>query len=116
MSESSEDLQGRTHRERMGPVRHYNFLQNWQDKARENVEKWGLQDRRTLVLAMLEELGELTQAVLEHEAEDGDYQRMYDETADLGALLIQMEHALEQGHSEANKERLEQWMESDSDA
>lgn len=80
---------------KLGDVRHYTFLQIWQEKARENVEEWGLQDRQTLLLAVQEELGELTQASLEHDYEDGDVQRMFAETEDLGALLIQFFHRIE---------------------
>ena len=94
----------------MGPIDHYHFIQTWQSKARDNVEKWGLQDREALLLAMTEELGELTQAVLEHKHEGGEYQRIYDETADLGALVIQMHHCLEHGHQAANEERLQDWL------
>lgn len=99
----------------MGEIRHYNFLHVWQGKARENVDEWGLQDRETLLLAMMEELGELTQAVLEHEHESGEYQRLYDETADLAALVIQMQHRLEHGHFERNRERLDQYQGPDTD-
>ena len=79
------------------PRRHYLFIQAWQEQARQNVAEWGLQDRDTLLLAIQEELGELTQATLEAEHEDGDYQRQYDELRDLAALLLQFQHRLESG-------------------
>lgn len=73
----------------------------WDDecarKADENIEEWGLQDERTLLLAMQEELGELTQAVLEADEEDGDPDRIDEELSDLGALLMQMEATRELG-------------------
>jgi NTP pyrophosphatase (non-canonical NTP hydrolase) len=65
----------------------------WIGKADENISEWGLQDERTLVLAMQEELGELTQAVLEASAEDGDPERIDEELDDLGALLLQFHEA-----------------------
>ena len=61
----------------------------WHGKACENTQEWGLQDRETLLLAMQEELGELTQAHLEAEHEDGDRERLSKELNDLGALLLQ---------------------------
>jgi NTP pyrophosphatase (non-canonical NTP hydrolase) len=57
--------------------------------AAENIAEWGLQDEETLLLAMQEELGELTQAHLEARAEGGDPNRVDDELKDLGALLLQ---------------------------
>jgi NTP pyrophosphatase (non-canonical NTP hydrolase) len=77
------------------PKRHYLFIQAWQQQARQNVKEWGLQDRETLLLAMQEELGELTQATLEAEYEAGDYQDQFDELRDLAALLLQYQHKLE---------------------
>lgn len=59
-------------------------------KATENIEEWGLQDQQTLLLAIQEELGELTQAHLEARAEGGDPARVDEELNDLGALLIQL--------------------------
>jgi NTP pyrophosphatase (non-canonical NTP hydrolase) len=66
---------------------------SWLHKADQNVEKWGLQDEETLLLAMQEELGELTQAHLEARAEDGDPDRVDEEMDDLGALLLQLHMA-----------------------
>jgi NTP pyrophosphatase (non-canonical NTP hydrolase) len=65
----------------------------WMGKADENIEEWGLQDERTLLLAMQEELGELTQAVLEASAEGGEAARIDEELDDLGALLLQFHEA-----------------------
>lgn len=76
----------------------------WKSKAVENVDKWGLQDKETVAMAMMEELGELTQAILQyneldHDVPDADehrfkYQRMLDELDDLAALMYQMKWAL----------------------
>lgn len=62
----------------------------WEQKAEKNVGEWGWQSKATLLLAATEELGELTQAYLEHRHEGGDRARMQDEIDDLGALLIQL--------------------------
>jgi NTP pyrophosphatase (non-canonical NTP hydrolase) len=62
----------------------------WHGIAEANIEKWGLQDEETLLLAMQEELGELTQAHLEAKHEDGHELRIDEELNDLGALLIQL--------------------------
>lgn len=66
----------------------------WKPKAEENIETWGVQSVETLLLAMQEELGELTQAHLEYQAEDGDRDRVRDELDDLGALCIQLSWVL----------------------
>lgn len=78
-------------------LRHYAFIQSWQERARSNVDEWGMQNRETLLLAMQEELGELTRSTLEEQHESGDYQQQYEELADLAALVIQYQHRLEQG-------------------
>jgi NTP pyrophosphatase (non-canonical NTP hydrolase) len=70
------------------------LMSQWRAQAIENIEKWGLQDEETLLLAMQEELGELTQAVLEAREEDGDPRRIGEELDDLGPLLIQLHKAL----------------------
>ena len=62
----------------------------WHGIAEANIEKWGLQDEETLLLAMQEELGELAQAHLEAKHEDGHELRIDEELDDLGALLIQL--------------------------
>lgn len=75
-------------------------LDTWHAKANQNIDTWGDQSVDALLLATQEELGELTQAYLEHRSEDGDYQSMYGELDDLGALLIQLFNALERGDLE----------------
>lgn len=70
------------------------YVVEWWEKASDNVEEWGQQDVPTLLLAMQEELGELTQAHLEANAEDGDPERIGEELADLGALCFQLQWAL----------------------
>lgn len=79
-------------------------MNRWSEKAMENIVKWGEQNKETLALAMMEELGELTQAILqynelEHDIPDADeyrfkYQRMVDELDDLAALMYQMKWIL----------------------
>lgn len=68
----------------------------WAEKAETNVEEWGLQDVETLLLAMQEEQGELAQAYLEAEYEDGDAARIAAELDDLAALCVQLRWRLEQ--------------------
>jgi len=68
----------------------------WIGQASENIEKWGLQDEQTLLLAIQEELGELTQAHLEANHEHGDPGRVDDELDDLGALLLQLHESRQQ--------------------
>ena len=68
----------------------------WAEKAEENVEEWGLQDVETLLIAIQEEQGELAQAYLEAEHEDGEAARIASELADLAALCIQLWWRLEQ--------------------
>lgn len=70
-------------------------LAYWREKAEENVEEWGLQEIDTLLLAMQEEQGELAQAYLESEYEDGDAARIASELDDLAALCIQLRWRLE---------------------
>lgn len=61
----------------------------WYDKADKNVDEWGIQDPAEVLLAMQEELGELTQAYLEATYEDGDRDLPEDELDDLAALCYQ---------------------------
>jgi len=63
---------------------------HWIGKAVENIDDWGVQEEETLLLAMQEELGELTQAYLEARAEGLDPHRIDEEIDDLGALLLQL--------------------------
>ena len=72
----------------------------WHGKAAENVEEWGLQDVETLLLAMQEELGEMTQAHLEATHEDGEAERLVHEMDDLGALLLQLHMRLRRGEND----------------
>ena len=72
------------------PAISISLFARWHGKAVENVDEWGLQDEETLLLAMQEELGELTQAFLEARDEDGDPECVDWELDDLGALLFQL--------------------------
>lgn len=65
------------------------LFDRWMGQAADNIDEWGLQDEETLLLAIQEELGELTQAHLEARAEGGDPHRIDEELTDLGALLLQ---------------------------
>ena len=48
-------------------IHRYEFeLIGWEKKAKENVDKWGLQDLGTLLLATQEELGEVAEAAQPH--------------------------------------------------
>ena len=67
----------------------------WMGKAAENINEWGHQDEETLLLAIQEEPGELTQAHLEARAEGGDPARVDEELDDLGALLLQFHEVRE---------------------
>lgn len=70
-------------------------MKEWSEKAEKNINKWGLQDIETLTLAMMEELGELSQAILQAKHENGDPQRIEEELSDLAALCYQMQSAIE---------------------
>ena len=71
----------------------------WATKAKGNTGKWGFQGKPRLLLAMMEELGELTKEYLEYtdysiEQQTGaegneKKKRMDEELIDLAALLIQ---------------------------
>ena len=65
-------------------------MRRWRQQAQRNLLEWGEQSYPVLALAIVEELGELAQALLEHEYEDGDAERMPDELADLGALAYRV--------------------------
>ena len=65
-------------------------MRSWRSQARRNFEKWGEQSYPVLVLATVEEIGELAKALLENEYEDGDPKRIPEELADLGALGYQV--------------------------
>ena len=67
----------------------------WKHQAEQNLDKWGIQSVETLLLAMQEEMGELTQAHLEARSENGDPDRVGDELVDLGALCYQLAWALD---------------------
>lgn len=81
-------------------------MKEWKDKANKNVEKWGVQTLEVMTLAMMEELGELTQAILQYRyldpfedtpIEDSElkYNHIIAELDDLAALMYQMKWVLE---------------------
>lgn len=61
----------------------------WEEKARENVEDWGQQEREIILLCMQEELGELTREVLKSSNADPRRKRTEAELDDLAALMFQ---------------------------
>ena len=65
-------------------------MRKWRSRARSNLLEWGEQSYPVLALATVEELGEIAQAFLEYEYEDGDAERIPEELADLGALGYQV--------------------------
>lgn len=67
----------------------------WEKKAVENLNRWGEQSLSELLLATQEELGELTQAVLEADVEDGDPDLIQEELDDLAALMYQLQWAVD---------------------
>ena len=90
----------------MGGTEHYLMLgQQWGQKAEENVEEWGIQKVDTLLLAIQEELGELTQAHLEARAEGGDPARVEEELADLSALCFQLQWSLNRRDVDTGSDR-----------
>ena len=68
-------------------------MTTYEDKAIENIKKWGEQDMGKLLIIALEELGEIAQAYLQCRYETGDQQRIRNECVDLGAVVVQMELA-----------------------
>lgn len=74
----------------MSPYLH----ERWYGRAEENVDEWGVQNPAVVLLAMQEELGELTRAYLEATYEEGDPDAVREELHDLGALLVQLHWAL----------------------
>ncbi|MHA1229221.1 MAG: hypothetical protein ACTSRP_09155 [Candidatus Helarchaeota archaeon] len=60
------------------------------EKAEKNIKKWGLQPIDELLLASMEELGELTRAYLRSKFENGDSNEIDSELDDLAALIIQI--------------------------
>ena len=81
-------------------------MKEWKEKANKNVEKWGVQTLEVMTLCMMEELGELTQAILQYKyldpfenknVEDDEikYNHIINELDDLAALMYQMKWVLE---------------------
>ena len=65
-------------------------MDSWREQALENRQTYGEQSWPVLALATIEEAGELAQALLQHEYEDGDPARVTDELRDLAALGYQL--------------------------
>lgn len=75
----------------------------WKEKSKKNISKWGMQDMNSLLLATMEELGELTQAYLNYKNSSFDIteeesilqmERIKNELDDLAALMFQMDMIL----------------------
>ena len=62
----------------------------WRDQAELNVEEWELQEIDTVLLAIMEELGETAQAYLECEYEGKSEIALYGEIDDLAPLMWQL--------------------------
>jgi len=76
------------------------WMKHLYGKAEKNIQKWGLQDVETLLLAIMEELGELSQAFLKFKYEGEKIERIEEELDDLGALIIQLKMRLEKDKNE----------------
>ena len=66
------------------------LLSTVHDKVAHNRAKWGPQDAPTLLIAMMEELGETAQAHLHTIHEGGSVERVKSESLDLAALCFQL--------------------------
>ena len=64
--------------------------ERWVSKACANAAKWGDQNINDLILAIVEEVGELSQAFLQHRYEDQPKERIWEELDDLAPLIIQL--------------------------
>lgn len=62
----------------------------FRERAAANIAKWGAQDYETLALCIAEEAGEVAQAVLQFQHENGAEERIREEAVDLGALCLQL--------------------------
>ena len=65
-------------------------MDSWREQAVENLQRFGEQSWVVLTLATVEEIGELAQALLHYEYEDGDAERVTAELCDVAALGYQM--------------------------
>ena len=66
------------------------MMRYWTERAQRNMDKWGIQTMKDVALSMTEELGELTQAILQYHHEDGSLERVKEELHDLTPLCYQM--------------------------
>jgi NTP pyrophosphatase (non-canonical NTP hydrolase) len=65
-------------------------LEQISTRASINVNKWGHQPLATLGLVASEEMGELCQAILQWEHENGKKNRIFEEARDLAAACLQI--------------------------
>lgn len=75
-------------------LRNEHWFDEINHQAATNINEWGEQETETLLLAMQEELGELTQAHLEYNWEDGDEYEVPSELVDLMALGVQLHYKI----------------------
>ncbi|PSQ42914.1 hypothetical protein BRD17_07550 [Halobacteriales archaeon SW_7_68_16] len=87
----------------MDPDRYGDHEAAWRERAAANLDEWGLQPPKDLALAMTEELGELTQALLEARHEDGDPEAIAEELDDLMALGYQFRAAIDREREGADR-------------
>lgn len=80
----------------------------WYSKANDNVDEWGVQNPAVILLAMQEEMGELSQSYLEAMYEDGEQERVREELDDLAALCVQFVWAIRE-HTDAFEEIGGKW-------
>jgi len=73
-------------------------------RADHNLARWGKQDVPTLIMAMVEELGEISQAHLQAIAEGGDPWRVIDEALDLAPLCVQLVELVQEQRKGTNDE------------
>jgi len=79
------------------------IYKQWIQKAEKNIAKWGIQSEEILLLAMMEELGELSQAYLQSKYEHQPKERINKELADLMALGFQLLWKLEGKNEEGGR-------------
>lgn len=73
----------------------HDLASHWLRKAKANQRKWGKQDLKTLCVVATEELGEISQAVLDAIHSDGDGSRIREEVDDLAAVCFQLQWAMD---------------------
>jgi len=70
-------------------MNYYDAINAMCDQAEKNISKYGEQEFNLLIKVMIEELGELTKAHLEHLYEGAPAIRIIQEAIDLGSVCLQ---------------------------